>query len=101
MRRLAEQTRGRPLTGRSHQDADDVTGTAATDDAHGFDPLPLLRALHDCGARVAVIGQVAAIMHGSREETGEPAKRIELTPRIRLHVQVCSRPELRARSAGH
>jgi len=71
VRRLAEQTRSRPLTGRSHQDADDVTGTAATDDAHGFDPLPLLRALHDFGARVAVIGQVAAIMHGSREVTGD------------------------------
>lgn len=59
MRRLAEQTRGQPPTGRSHQDADDVAGTVATDDAFGFDPLPLLRALHHSGAKVAVIGQVA------------------------------------------
>ena len=66
-RHLAEQTRGRALTGRSYQDADDVTGTASTDDAIGFDPLPLLRALDERGAKVAVIGQVAGIMHGSRD----------------------------------
>src|ERR1700689_3807870 len=71
VRRLAEETRGRGLTGRSHQDADDVTGTAVTDDAIGFDPLPLLRALDQHGAKVAVIGQVAGIMHGSREPTGD------------------------------
>jgi hypothetical protein len=71
VRQLADQTRGRPPTGLTHHDADDVTGTAGTDDAAGFDPLPLLRALDLAGARVAVIGQVAGIMHGSRELTGD------------------------------
>ncbi len=71
VRRLARQTRGRPRTGLTHHDADDVTGTAGTDDAAGFDPLPLLRALDLAGARVVVIGQVAGIMHGSEELTGD------------------------------
>src|SRR5689334_19481485 len=71
LRRLAGQTRGRPRTGLTHQDADDVTGTVGTDDAAGFDPLPLLRALDLAGARVVVIGQVAGIMHGSEELTGD------------------------------
>jgi hypothetical protein len=69
--RLAEQNRTRSRTGRSHDDADDTIGTVDTDDAFGFDPLPLLRALHESGARVVVIGQVAGIMHGSRELTGD------------------------------
>jgi hypothetical protein len=43
----------------------------ATDDALGFDPFPLLRALDRHGARAVVIGQVAGIMHGSRELTGD------------------------------
>jgi len=64
-------TSGRPLTGLSHDDADDDVGTIATDSAHGFDPFPLLRALSDAGARVTVIGQVAGIMHGSAELTGD------------------------------
>ncbi len=71
VRRLDEQTRDRTRTGLAHQDADDVTGTAGTDDAAGFDPLPLLRALDLAGARVVVIGQVAGIMHGSEELTGD------------------------------
>jgi hypothetical protein len=71
VRRLAEQTQGRVLTGQSHEGADDVTGTVSTDDAIGFDPLPLLRALDEHGVRVAVMGQVAGIMHGSRELTGD------------------------------
>lgn len=71
VRRLADETRGRPLTGRAHQDAEDITGTVLTDDAVGFDPLPLLRILDHAGARVVVIGQVAGIMHGSRELTGD------------------------------
>lgn len=71
VRRLAERTRGRRPTGLSHDDADEVTGTVDTDDARGFDPLPLLRALYVSGARVVVIGQVAGIMHGSRELTGD------------------------------
>ena len=71
IRLLARQTRGRARTGRSHQDADDAAGTVTTDDAIGFDPLPLLRALDEHGAHVVVIGQVAGIMHGSRELTGD------------------------------
>jgi hypothetical protein len=69
--RLAVQTAARARTGRSHEDADEVIGTADTDDAYGFDPLPLLQALHEHGARVVVMGQVAGIMHGSRELTGD------------------------------
>jgi len=69
--RLAEQTHARVLNGLSHGDADDTVGTFGTDDAVGFDPLPLLRALHESGAQVVVMGQVAGIMHGSRELTGD------------------------------
>jgi hypothetical protein len=69
--RTAEQTRRRARTGLSHLGADDLTGTFATDDAVGFDPLPLLRALDEHGAEVVVMGQVAGIMHGSRELTGD------------------------------
>jgi hypothetical protein len=36
--RLGEATVGRERHGLSHDDADDVTGTAATDDAIGFNP---------------------------------------------------------------
>lgn len=71
LRRLAEQTRGRARSGRSHEDADDTVGTVDTDDALGFDPFPLLRALHEHGARVTVIGQIAGILHGSSELTGD------------------------------
>ncbi len=69
--RLGEATAGRERHGLSHDHADDVAGTAATDDAIGFNPLPLLRTLHEHGAVVAVMGQVAGIMHGSRELTGD------------------------------
>lgn len=69
--RTAELTRTRALTGIPHHDADDTDGTFGTDDAVGFDPFPLLCAFHDYGARVVVIGQVAGIMHGSRELTGD------------------------------
>lgn len=69
--RLAGQTADRPLTGRTHSDADDITGTVLTDDAAGFDPLPLLCTLDRAGIPVMVIGQVAGIMHGSREPTGD------------------------------
>jgi hypothetical protein len=62
MRRLGKATAGRDRRGLSYEDADDVTGTAATDDAIGFNSLLLLRALHEHGAVVAVIGQVADIM---------------------------------------
>jgi hypothetical protein len=70
-RRLAGLTRDRVRTGRGHDDADDDTGTVATDDAIGFDPVPLLRALDRAGARVCAIGQVAGILHGSTELTGD------------------------------
>jgi hypothetical protein len=71
LRRVAELTRGRTASGRSHMAADDIIGTIATDDAIGFDPRPLLRAMHRCRAPVVVIGQVAGIMHGSGELTGD------------------------------
>jgi hypothetical protein len=71
VRLLRVATVRRERRGLRHDDADDVTGTAATDDAIGFNPLPLLRAVHEHGAVVAVMGQVAGIMHGSRELTGD------------------------------
>src|SRR6476646_6754327 len=71
VRRLARQTAGRAPTGLCHEDADECAGTVATDDAIGFDPIPVLRAMYESGARVMVIGQVAGIMHGSRELTGD------------------------------
>ncbi|MCW2751434.1 MAG: hypothetical protein JWR83_2544, partial [Aeromicrobium sp.] len=71
VRQLASEVRDRPLNGRGHEDADDVHGTMATDDAVGFDPEPLLRRLFHHRARVVVIGQVAGIMHGSCELTGD------------------------------
>jgi hypothetical protein len=64
-------TRARPATGLTHDDADESLGTFATDSALGFDPFPLLRALDRAGARTVVIGQVAGILHGSAELTGD------------------------------
>jgi hypothetical protein len=71
VRRTAEHTRDRRPTGRGHEDADDTAGTLDSDDALGFDPVPLLAALHRAGTRAVVIGQVAGILHGSRELTGD------------------------------
>ncbi|MGW5366329.1 hypothetical protein [Actinopolymorpha pittospori] len=71
LRRLAEFNRDRTPTGVRHDDADEVVGTMASDDAFGFDPFPLLRALDDAGVRVVVMGQVAGILHGSTELTGD------------------------------
>ena len=71
VRRIAEETNGRARTGILHDDADGVVGTIATDSAIGFDPLPVLDALSRHGANVVVIGQVAGIMHGSTELTGD------------------------------
>jgi hypothetical protein len=48
-----------------------VSGTIDTDDAVGFDPFPLLRAFHAHDAPVVVMGQVAGILHGSTELTGD------------------------------
>jgi hypothetical protein len=69
--RIAAHTAGRTRTGLGHNDADAVTGSIASDDAIGFDPRPLLATLHRHGLRVAVIGQVAAILHGSTDLTGD------------------------------
>ena len=71
VRRIAEETNGRPRTGTLHDDADGVVGTIATDSAIGFDPLPVLAALSRHDAHVVVIGQVAGILHGSKELTGD------------------------------
>lgn len=58
--------------GLSHDDAAAGSrGTIDSDDAVGFDPLPVLKALADRGARAVVIGQVAGILHGSTELTGD------------------------------
>ncbi|MEV0237918.1 hypothetical protein [Nonomuraea sp. NPDC050786] len=70
-RRTRELARNRAGTGLGHQDADDDIGTIGTDDALGFDPFPLLEALHRHGVRAVVVGQVAGIMHGSTELTGD------------------------------
>ncbi|MFJ9350986.1 hypothetical protein [Streptomyces sp. NPDC101237] len=48
-----------------------MVGTFATDGALGFDPFPFLRALHEAGSGAVVVGQVAGIMHGSAELTGD------------------------------
>lgn len=69
--RIRAETSDRPSTGVDHDAADDVIGTIATDDAVGFDPLPLLGALDRAGADVVAIGQIAAILHGSNELTGD------------------------------
>ncbi|GAA3567327.1 hypothetical protein GCM10022419_055100 [Nonomuraea rosea] len=70
-RRTRELARNRAVTGRGHEDADDDVGTIGTDGALGFDPFPLLEAFHHYGVRVVAIGQVAGIMHGSAELTGD------------------------------
>lgn len=70
-RRTRELALNRAGTGLGHQDADDDVGTIGTDGALGFDPFPLLEALHHHGVRAVVIGQVAGIMHGSTELTGD------------------------------
>jgi hypothetical protein len=71
VRRIGTHVAERPLRGVAHDDADDLTGTIECDDAIGFDPMRLLSALHRRGARAVVIGQVAGIMHGSQELTGD------------------------------
>jgi hypothetical protein len=71
IRRIADLTRGRPFRGVLHDDADGQEGTIASDDAIGFDPLPVLRGLAEQGAPAVVMGQVAGIMHGSAELTGD------------------------------
>ncbi|UNO38886.1 hypothetical protein [Streptomyces sp. MST-110588] len=69
--RIRDATRDRTATGRRPEDADGLTGTFATDGALGFDPFPFLRALDRAGSHAVVVGQVAGIMHGSAELTGD------------------------------
>jgi hypothetical protein len=71
VRRSGDQTRTRAASGLSPDEADEVVGTFATDGAIGFDPFPVLQALHRHTADVVVMGQVAGIMHGSIELTGD------------------------------
>lgn len=71
VRRTRELALNRGATGLGHEEADDNVGTFGTDNALEFDPFPLLEALHRSGVRVVVIGQVAGIMHGSAELTGD------------------------------
>jgi hypothetical protein len=68
---ITQRTRDRKRVGLSHKDAGDSAGSWETDDAIGFDPFPLLHSLVAHGATVVVIGQVAGIMHGSAEFTGD------------------------------
>ncbi len=70
-RRTRELALKRVSTGLGHENADDDVGTIGTDGALGFDPFPLLEALHRHDVRAVVIGQVAGIMHGSAELTGD------------------------------
>ena len=71
VRRIADRTRHRAATGLGPEEADEVAGTFGTDGALGFDPFPFLRALHEAGSRAVVVGQVAGILHGSTELTGD------------------------------
>jgi hypothetical protein len=69
--RTAELTASRPRRGTTHDEAVDTRGSIETDDAHRFDPRPLLRRLSTVPVPVVVIGQVAGILHGSVELTGD------------------------------
>ncbi|MFI0240623.1 hypothetical protein [Streptomyces sp. NPDC016845] len=112
VRRIHDATGERAATGRGPQEADDVAGTFATDGALGFDPFPLLRALYEAGSRAVVIGQVAGIMHGSQELTGDldllwdgtPAQaqalRDALTAAGRTDVPDLSRPQVAYQVTG-
>jgi len=71
VRRIAAATTGREPTGVDHDHADEVLGTISSDDAVGFDPMSLLEALDRHRATTVIMGQVAGIMHGSTELTGD------------------------------
>lgn len=68
---IRAQTEGRPALGVRHDDADGSIGTFGSDDAIGFDPFPMLALLQTTGADYAVFGQVAGILHGSSDPTGD------------------------------
>ncbi len=69
--RIAARTAGRSASARTHDAADDTFGTIESDDAIGFDPRPVLLALAERRAPAVVMGQVAGILHGSTELTGD------------------------------
>lgn len=68
---IRDQTEGRAPRGVRHDDADAEVGTYDSDDAIGFDPFPMLTVMQSTGANYAVFGQVAGILHGSSELTGD------------------------------
>ncbi|MFD7874709.1 hypothetical protein ACFV5G_11475 [Streptomyces sp. NPDC059766] len=112
VRRIHDAARERTATGRGPEEADDVVGTFATDGALGFDPFPFLRALYEAGSHAVVIGQVAGIMHGSVEPTGDldllwdgtseqaRALRDALTAAGRTHMPDLDRPQVAYQVAG-
>ena len=69
--RIRAEAQSRPRRGVRHDDADPDVGTFGSDDAIDFDPFPMLELLQDTGADYAVFGQVAGILHGSSEPTGD------------------------------
>jgi hypothetical protein len=71
VKRIGEHVANRPHLGLTHDAADGPFGTIECDDALGFDPLVLLSRLDHRGARATVIGQIAGILHGSQELTGD------------------------------
>src|SRR5688500_1954343 len=68
---IRAQTKGRSPRGVRHDDADGEIGTFGSDDAIGFDPFPMLAVLQASTADYAVFGQVAGILHGSSDPTGD------------------------------
>jgi hypothetical protein len=68
---IGNATRGRSSRGVSHHDVGGDLGTIESDEAIGFDPMPVLRALADARAPAVVMGQVAGILHGSEDLTGD------------------------------
>lgn len=68
---IRAETQGLAPRGVRHDDADSDVGTFATDDAIGFDPMPMLAVMQETRANYAVFGQVAGIMHGSLDPTGD------------------------------
>ena len=75
LRAVCEQirahTQDRAPRGVRHDDADVEVGTYGSDDAIGFDPFPMLAVMQATGADYAVFGQVAGILHGSSDPTGD------------------------------
>ena len=69
--RIRAETQRRSPRGIRHDDADAEAGTFGSDDAIGFDPFPMLAVMQSTGADYAVFGQVAGILHGSVEPTGD------------------------------